>query len=95
MVITVTKIDQPDDTNLVFTFNDGEEKTISIYDLRCACRCASCVSETTGEKILDIESIPKELGIAHADLVGNYALEFHFTDGHKTGIYSFERLREI
>ena len=27
--------------------------------------------------------------------VGNYAIQFHFSDGHKTGIYSFDYLKEI
>jgi len=31
----------------------------------------------------------------HAELVGNYALRIHFSDGHKTGIYSWEYLRSI
>tara|TARA_R110000850_G_scaffold145866_7_gene268090 strand:+ start:218 stop:523 length:306 start_codon:yes stop_codon:yes gene_type:complete len=27
--------------------------------------------------------------------VGGYAIQFHFSDGHKTGIYSFDYLKEI
>lgn len=30
-----------------------------------------------------------------AELVGNYALRIHFSDGHHTGIYSWGYLREI
>lgn len=30
-----------------------------------------------------------------AELVGNYALRIHFSDGHSTGIYSWSYLREI
>ena len=30
-----------------------------------------------------------------ANAVGNYALQIQFSDGHATGIYSFEHLREI
>jgi len=30
-----------------------------------------------------------------AELVGNYALRIHFSDGHSTGIYSWRYLREI
>jgi len=28
-------------------------------------------------------------------VVGNYALRFDFSDGHRTGIYSFEYLRQL
>jgi DUF971 family protein len=30
-----------------------------------------------------------------ASAVGNYAIQMSFTDGHSTGIYSFDYLREI
>lgn len=30
-----------------------------------------------------------------AELVGNYALRIRFSDGHSTGLYSWEYLREI
>lgn len=30
-----------------------------------------------------------------AELVGNYAIRIHFSDGHETGIYSWSYLREI
>lgn len=30
-----------------------------------------------------------------AELVGNYAIRIHFSDGHSTGIYSWQYLREI
>ena len=35
------------------------------------------------------------LSIEDADLVGNYAIRFRFSDGHSTGIYTWEYLREI
>jgi len=30
-----------------------------------------------------------------ANAVGNYAIQIQFSDGHATGIYSYEHLREI
>ena len=30
-----------------------------------------------------------------AQLVGNYAIQIQFSDGHKTGIYSWDYLRQI
>lgn len=32
---------------------------------------------------------------AEAELVGNYALRLRFSDGHSTGIYSWEYLRNL
>lgn len=31
----------------------------------------------------------------HAELVGNYAIRIHFSDGHDTGIYTWDYLRQI
>ena len=60
--------------------------------LRCECRCAGCVDERTGVRTLDVETVPNDIGITQIELVGNYALKFSFSDGHDTGIYSWERL---
>lgn len=36
-----------------------------------------------------------ELTAERIELVGNYAIRIHFSDGHSTGIYSWEYLQEI
>ncbi len=36
-----------------------------------------------------------DLVIVDAELVGNYAINFSFSDGHSTGIYTWEYLREL
>ncbi len=38
---------------------------------------------------------PQQLTALNAELVGNYALRITFSDGHSTGIYSWDYLREI
>lgn len=38
---------------------------------------------------------PGELRAVTAELVGNYAIRIHFSDGHDTGLYSWAYLREI
>ncbi len=40
----------------------------------------------TGKKYVNIQQI---------DLVGNYAIRIAFDDGHDTGIYAWEYLREL
>jgi DUF971 family protein len=37
----------------------------------------------------------KPLTIENVELVGNYALKIHFSDGHNTGLYSWDYLTEI
>ena len=54
-----------------------------------------CKDEWTGETLLDPAAVPETLGATRADIVGNYALSFAFSDGHGTGIYTFEMLRKL
>ena len=41
------------------------------------------------------QSDGRPLTIEHAEFVGHYAIQFRFSDGHETGIYSWTYLREI
>jgi DUF971 family protein len=52
-------------------------------------------NEWTGERVLKAENVSEELTIADLEIVGRYALNFKWSDGHETGIYSFRYLREL
>jgi len=45
--------------------------------------------------MLKAESISDNIEIRDISLVGRYALNFRWSDGHETGIYSFRYLREL
>jgi DUF971 family protein len=49
----------------------------------------------TGERVLKAESISDTIEIRDISIVGRYALNFRWSDGHETGIYSFRYLREL
>lgn len=77
---------------------DEDGKLVTEYParfLRASCRCASCVSETTGAQILDPRGIPDDIDVTRASLVGNYGVALDFSDGHTTGIYSWEYLADL
>ena len=80
---------------LVITWPDGSAQTCPVRRLRCACRCAGCVDERTGVRTLDVDAVPQNINITDMKLVGSYAIQFTFTDGHDTGIYTWEHLREV
>jgi len=63
--------------------------------LRRACPCAQCVNEWTGQRTLEPSAISDELVMTDVNVVGRYALNFRWSDGHETGIYSFKYLREL
>ncbi len=94
-MIEPTRIIEESDSKLSITWSDDKETSYNAPDLRRSCPCASCVNEWTGEKILRNDSVADDLGFSHITIVGRYALNFHFDDGHDTGIYSFTYLRGL
>ena len=77
---------------LEITWGDKMSRRHQVRQLRCECPCAGCVDEMTGVRTLDVEAVPDNIGITHMELVGNYALKLVFSDGHDTGIYTWDRL---
>ncbi len=77
-----------------FVWDEGDEDLWSARRLRIICTCALCQSELTGERLLDPDSVAADLTVTHMELVGNYGLSIHFSDGHTTGIYRFVNLRD-
>jgi DUF971 family protein len=80
---------------LEIAWGDAAPRRYDVRRLRCECGCAGCVDERTGVRTLDVETVPGNIGITNMELVGNYALKFVFSDGHDTGIYSWDRLHRI
>ena len=74
---------------------DGHESYYDGHTLRCACACALCVDEGTGRKILRDELVPKDVRPLTVRPVGRYGIGISWSDGHDTGIYSFDRLRGL
>ncbi len=89
------EIKQEGDAGLRITWADGHVCRYLAVGLRRACPCAQCVNEWTGQRVLKPETISQELTITNLSIVGRYALNFRWSDGHETGIYSFRYLREL
>ncbi len=94
-MIEPLQIIEENDSEISIEWSDGGEDRYNAAQLRKACPCAGCIHEWTGEKILKPETIDENLNFSHISVVGRYALNFHFSDGHDTGIYSFKYLREL
>ncbi len=89
------EIKQEGDAGLRITWADDCVCQYSAAGLRRACPCAQCVNEWTGQRVLKPEAISEELAMLDLSIVGRYALNFRWSDGHETGIYSFRYLREL
>lgn len=86
-------ITRSDPTRLVVEWSDGHVTTYRACELRRLCPCAQCVHEVTGVRMLDPATVPDDLTQRDARMVGHYALTMTFSDGHHTGIFTFEFLR--
>ncbi len=64
-------------------------------ELRLACQCAVCRDEMTGRPLLDDGSVPADVRASALRLVGSYAVQFDWSDGHNSGIYPWELLLRI
>ena len=74
------------------TWQDGRILRYRAFDLRAQCPCAECVDELTGVRKLRPEQVAPEIAAREVGRVGRYALRFQWSDGHNTGIYTYERL---
>lgn len=83
---TVQEVTQHDERTLRVVWQDGLEKLFDVVSLRKNCPCASCAG---GVEVNDTVR-PVEI-----KSVGRYALIVVFDDGHRTGIYSFDNLRQL
>jgi DUF971 family protein len=94
-IIAPTALNRIDPDILAVAWNDGTESRYVLKTLRCACPCAVCVNEWTGEKLLDDAKVAKDIHPAKLFSVGRYAMGVHWSDGHKTGIFSYDYLKKL
>ncbi len=86
---------------LSVTWNDGTIHQYAVGLLRDRCPCATCrerrKADSQPANLLPVLR-PEEtepLRIASMRPVGNYAYSIGFSDGHDTGIFTLEFLREL
>jgi DUF971 family protein len=105
MSIIPTKIERKSDDLLLIEWNDGQSHELRVADLRDRCPCATCREKRTESEKQQASSMELLPVITHAETlpprilgmkpVGNYAYNIHFGDGHDTGIFTFDFLRQL
>jgi len=88
-------IEQAGPQQLRIDWHDGHTSLYAVRDLRLACRCANCVDEHSGLPRLEPASVPADVVPVNLKSVGRYAIQFDWSDGHDTGIYTFDQLRRL
>lgn len=94
-MIEPRQIIEESDSEITINWSDETERRYNAAELRKACPCAGCINEWTGEKMLKTDSIAEDLSFSSIAVVGRYALNFNFSDGHDTGIFSFQYLNQL
>lgn len=96
-----TKLSLTADDRLLIEWNDGARRSYAYRELREACPCATCREKRSQPPppptALPILSAGEAQPLRLLDMrpVGNYAYSITFSDGHDTGIYTFELLRQL
>jgi DUF971 family protein len=85
------------DLRLQFETSPGklEDFTLPYLELRFECPCASCVDEITGRRTLKKESLKPDVKPRKIEPVGNYGIHVDWSDGHRTGMYHFDKLYQL
>jgi DUF971 family protein len=81
---------------LEISWADGHATVYDTVTLRWLCPCAYCRGEAGMPGWLDSKPdlTPEQTRLVDLQLVGQYAVAPVWADGHGTGFYTFERLRE-
>ena len=82
--------------HVMVEFSDGVIATFGLAVLRRACPCAECNSRRQQGRSVSImaETNPDDVRITEAKMAGAWGLNLDWNDGHSTGIYAFEKLRQ-
>ena len=78
---------------LEIAFNDGARFELPYEFLRVYSPSAEVRGHGPGQEVLQLGK--KNIGIKSVEAVGSYAVTLTFSDGHDTGIYSWEYLYEL
>lgn len=99
--INIRRVEKCDFPTIEIQWSDNTSHTHTVAALRTACPCASCREKKKAQaektNILPVLKIEETLpvDIKSMQAVGNYGYNIEFTDGHDSGIFTFEFLHGL
>jgi DUF971 family protein len=84
-----------ENAGLSVQWDDGAVSVFAHKWLRARCPCAECVEEWTGQRTVGEAQVKDDVRMQGFSGVGNYAIQPDWSDGHKTGIYSWDYLLKL
>lgn len=77
-------------------WKDGHHSDYTLRYLRDHCPCATCAGTHGPPPAANpFQMYQATLKIDEVEPVGNYAIRLNWSDGHRSGIYSYEHFRRI
>jgi DUF971 family protein len=93
--INPLKIKIKDSRYLYIQWDDSSETMLQLANLRKSCPCASCINERLNRPATYIPLLATpQLTIKDIKQVGTYAIQLTWQDGHDSGIYTYDKLKE-
>lgn len=90
------KIDRISETVLSIEWDNGEKTLGFTKTLRQHCPCAICQEAREKKDLLVVLSSDQQhIELTDWRFVGNYAVALIWSDGHDTGIYTYEFLKQL
>lgn len=90
---------EPVGNDLAIKWDDGTESFIPLQELRRHCPCAACKGEVdvmgNVYKGPEQQLSPASYQLVRIQLVGGYAVQPVWADGHSTGLFTFDYLRRL
>ncbi len=91
-------VDVSGDWVISVEWSDGHKGKHTSFVLRTSCPCAMCKGEPGlfGKYYFGVaQDIPRDVHPIGIESVGRYAIKVSWSDGHNSGIYSFDYLRRL
>ena len=92
-------IKKSQENELAIVWNNGHQSRYLLEWLRDMCPCAGCQGETvllhTYIAPPQEKTAPGRNTLKGIQLVGSYAVQLQWGDGHNTGIYTWEHMMDI
>lgn len=90
------KIKLIEEKYLFIEWDDNSGSKISLQKMRSLCPCATCLAQRDNQSKNYISSLlSSQITVKNIEVVGTYAIQISWQDGHNTGIYEYPFLKNL
>ena len=94
--MTPVKIRVVDKKDLQIVWDNESVDLLNLRELRKLCPCATCLAERDKQSKMYIPLFAEnQVTIKSINQIGNYAVQITWNDGHNTGIYEYNFLKNF